>query len=343
MAVQPLFSRQSGFGPLAHMLARTEGERAVEHLGRQEGVVLGADRSPAPLAFASMSRVFERAARMTGDDLFGLRVGGAMAPDDFGSLVTFGLSAATLKRCIARCGTLAQLQSNAVSLVLGGRGETAVWTLDYRRGAAGSCQQHALHILPAMMGSLRAYCGDDLSGLAIEAPLASHRTAAAMEDLLGVPVRTGAGRFGLAFPRDWLDREPRAGLRVPPVTLGDVFRHYVPRLPRSTQEAIRNVLPPLLANGRAQLDDVARQLGLSRRKLQSDLNGEGHLFRDILREARAARAMALMRESGATLAQIALAVGYSDQAHFHRAFSAVTGMAPGQWRALARPVDPAGR
>lgn len=47
---------------------------------------------------------------------------------------------------------------------------------------------------------------------------------------------------------------------------------------------------------------------------------------------RVLRAKALMRESSATLAQISLACGFTDQPAFTRAFKRVTGLPPGAWR-----------
>ncbi len=342
MAAQPLFSRQSGFGPLARMLAELEGEPAVERLTRLEGVAFEPGAPLRPLPFVSMSRVFERAARLTGDDLLGFRVGRAMRYDGFGPMVYFAQSAPTLDRAIGRTGVLAPLQSNAVGLPLIVRGDTAIWRLAYRRSVLALHQQHALHVLPAMVDGLKYFLGFELDGLEVEVPFLNRMTAAALEDELGLPVRPGASHYALVFPAAWLGMKRQAAL-APRVTLSDVYRHYNPHLPRTTRDAIWNVLPPLLANGRAQLDDVARHLGMSRRKVQSDLTTEGQVFRDLLREARTTRAMELMRETRATLAQIALAVGYSDQAHFHRAFASVTGMAPGQWRAaMAARAAPEG-
>ena len=39
----------------------------------------------------------------------------------------------------------------------------------------------------------------------------------------------------------------------------------------------------------------------------------------------------------AAIAQVALSVGYSDQAHFTRAFKTMTGLTPQEFRRLNRP------
>ena len=77
---------------------------------------------------------------------------------------------------------------------------------------------------------------------------------------------------------------------------------------------------------------IAGKLNLSRRSLQLKLNDEGSSFRNIALGVRMKRAKERMLASGDSIAQVALAVGYSDQAHFHRAFKAATGVTPQEFR-----------
>ena len=55
-----------------------------------------------------------------------------------------------------------------------------------------------------------------------------------------------------------------------------------------------------------------------------------------LTRCRVERATEMLRATGLTLSEIALACGFFDQSHFSRVFSQSTGMAPGQWRRLHR-------
>jgi AraC family transcriptional regulator len=59
-----------------------------------------------------------------------------------------------------------------------------------------------------------------------------------------------------------------------------------------------------------------------------------HIFRLKLEHA-----MKLMRESDIALSQIALAVGFSDQAHFSNAFRRATGTTPSLWRKSQLAID----
>ncbi len=67
----------------------------------------------------------------------------------------------------------------------------------------------------------------------------------------------------------------------------------------------------------------------------------GQPAKSYIIERRIARAKLLMLTTGDSLAQIALACGFSDQAHFCRTFGGLTGQPPSRWRRnrQERPVD----
>ena len=67
----------------------------------------------------------------------------------------------------------------------------------------------------------------------------------------------------------------------------------------------------------------------------------GQPAKSYIIERRIARAKLLMLTTGDSLAHIALACGFSDQAHFCRTFGGLTGQPPSRWRRnrQERPVD----
>lgn len=322
------------------MVTQVESEVTLNRLMRDEGITLSRYDPTAPLSFASMNSVFERAARLTGDAVFGFRVGMGMQPEDYGPFVDYAMAAPRLDQALRRLCGMSMLQTNALTFDVGEEGEKAVWRISYHVSGNLARHQHALHILPAMVRGLCGYLGDRMAGpvaegLSLQVALSHAPSVAMLEEGLGFPVRSAADRYALVFPKAWLGVRPEK-VRPSNLTFCDVYNRYFPRLPRTMAEAVTLVIEPRMANGTVPIEEVARLLGVSRRKLQSDLNAEGHLYRDLLRGLRAQRAMRLMRETTNTLAEIALSVGYSDQAHFHRAFLAVSGMAPGEWRAGRR-------
>lgn len=334
----PRFSRVSGFGPLPAMIAR---ERGGADFLCYRGLDLASADAATPVPFALMNALFEGAARLAGDDLFGARVGMGMAPEDFGPFVDYILAADTVRDMILRQTSVVWVQTNAPRWDLSVRGHEAWWRLTYPSDAGQPLVQHAMHFLPTMIAGLRRYVGDDVATAEVHVPGLHPATTHRLEDMLHVRARPRRDEVALAFPAAWLRRwRPIAG--SPPVVQVEALPPYFDRpLPRSMVEAILADIA-LHADGEGQdLGAVVGDLGSSRRTVQRLLNAEGISYRDLLRHARMERAKTLLHGTGHPIAEIALRVGYSEQANFHRAFVAANGMTPRRFREASR--DDAGR
>jgi AraC-like DNA-binding protein len=80
-------------------------------------------------------------------------------------------------------------------------------------------------------------------------------------------------------------------------------------------------------NLQSDLEQIAQQFGISSRQLRRHLAKEGTSFREIQLGLKFGRAQALL-ESGMSVNQVALELGYSSQASFSRAFKKQLGKAP---------------
>lgn len=89
-----------------------------------------------------------------------------------------------------------------------------------------------------------------------------------------------------------------------------------------------------MLEGRPSIDWLCNHLRVSRRSLQRQLRQDGLKFETMLQAKLSRRARQLLSEQTMTIAEIAQALGYSDQAHFSRAFKAWTGMTPRAWRMM---------
>lgn len=96
----------------------------------------------------------------------------------------------------------------------------------------------------------------------------------------------------------------------------------------SFRHDVESVLEPLLATGDANIDRVARDLGLSRQTLYRRLKAEGITFEQLLDELRHHLALKLLRDQHLAVKQAAWRLGFSDPAAFSRAFKRWTGTAP---------------
>ena len=111
--------------------------------------------------------------------------------------------------------------------------------------------------------------------------------------------------------------------------------HLVPvaSLEESLSDRVRRSITLLLPKGRATIDQVAAQFGVSARSLQRRLDDEGHQFAILLGGVRRELATAYLANSGHTVTTIAGLLGYASPSSFTRRFSAEFGMSPQAWRA----------
>lgn len=99
---------------------------------------------------------------------------------------------------------------------------------------------------------------------------------------------------------------------------------------------LKMMLPSYLDQGPPSLAEVAEMAGVSTRSFQRKLSQAGLSYSDLVDSARFENASALLRDTDARIIEIALSSGYTDHAHFSRAFRRMTGVSPRRFRAQTR-------
>ena len=95
---------------------------------------------------------------------------------------------------------------------------------------------------------------------------------------------------------------------------------------------LENAIAPLLPHGKAHVDEIARELGMSRRTLARRLSSEGLTFSGILDDLRTNLAKRYLRDEGLVISEISWLLGYSEVSAFTHAFKRWTGKTPRQAR-----------
>ena len=101
----------------------------------------------------------------------------------------------------------------------------------------------------------------------------------------------------------------------------------------------RREIAILLPTGDPRICAVASSVGLSSRTLQRLLRKRGLSFSDLVDEVRLGMAYRYLDQSGLRLSKIAHELGYSDAAHFTRAFRRWTGKTPSDYRLIRQHDD----
>jgi AraC-like DNA-binding protein len=119
-----------------------------------------------------------------------------------------------------------------------------------------------------------------------------------------------------------------------PIALAPNDDQNYDRLNHEFPVSIRQVVSSMLVDGAPKIAAVANAVGASVRTLQRRLSEVDTTFSDIVEGAKMASANHMVGQSDRTFTEIAHELGYSDQAHFTRAFRRWTGVAPAAFRRL---------
>ncbi|MCA1749754.1 MAG: AraC family transcriptional regulator, partial [Sphingomonadales bacterium] len=150
----------------------------------------------------------------------------------------------------------------------------------------------------------------------------------------GVPIIQGARTFALHYAKAAAERPvdpehcPVLGART---IYGGIARALDRNVAHAASDSLADRVRAALAEGLAGQDAVARELGMSPPTLRRRLAERGTGFRRL--RAEALEDIARLRlKSGASTAQVAEELGFSDGRSFARAFRGWTGRSPRDYR-----------
>ncbi|KFC74590.1 Transcriptional regulator, AraC family [Bosea sp. LC85] len=144
----------------------------------------------------------------------------------------------------------------------------------------------------------------------------------------------------------FLSEQNAAWISVPITLLGLPNRSIASVLPPQDHDGnasaydiiglLKLMLPAYLEQGTTALADVAEIAGVTTRTLQRRLARAGLTYSDVLDTVRYEHASRLLRDSDCKIIDVAFSSGYTDPAHFSRAFRRMTGVTPRQFREQSR-------
>jgi AraC-like DNA-binding protein len=259
-------------------------------------------------------------ARLTGDDLCGLHAGERIRFQQYGAWGFAICSAPTLGDALSvaardvrehEMGTRIDLISESRLVRL-----SAVFEGDLEEDPRAHYEGNLMF--------LRKILDLAVEPVAAEACLSRERprNTDELERLLGPRLRFRAAAPTLVFDRDALSlplRPPPAWPRVYGVPPSDLCE---------TAGAVFRVLRQSLDSERPTITFIADSLSLRIRTLQRRLARWGLTFEEVLDEYRERRAIEYLKVGRYSITEIAFRLGYSDAAHFTRAFRRWTGVAP---------------
>lgn len=318
--------------------------RAVLSVGAEKGlepkVILARAGIPPEVVDDREARVptasYLAAIRATGElsrsDRIGVEIAGAMDGAAFGVVGFLVASCANVREAFLRFARYTRILCDELRFELqeSADGAEVVYALDGESDTAPALFELAMTHLVL---STRRGTGGRF------APREVHFRHAAeprgIPEIIGSPVRFGAARNAVIVDSATLALPLRAGN---PTLLGILDAHVeaiLAKLPREDDVlgVVRAAIRKLVPTGEPSLAAVAKAAGLGARTLQRRLVDRGVTFRQLIDDVRREMAVAELEKGGASVAEVAFALGFSSPSAFHHAFRRWTGKSPGSARA----------
>lgn len=170
-----------------------------------------------------------------------------------------------------------------------------------------------------------------ISAIQFSHPAPAH--AEKYQEYFGCGVSFNAPAHAMVFNRDaldsplpWHDRISYIEIKTKAELSLSTAQRHVDMIQR-----VKNVLVNAFPDS-PTMDDVAAQLGTSKRSLRRHLAGRGTSHTELLKECRQLMAEHRLAQMNVSLKQIAGELGFSSVTCFHRAFKCWTGLTPQAWR-----------
>ncbi|SFV32343.1 Helix-turn-helix domain-containing protein [Hyphomicrobium facile] len=279
-------------------------------------------------------RLLEKAARDTGDAFFGARLGRAVKSQDLSAFGAWVCKAETLGQAMMRAhaGLNVMLQTSTV-LTVSRHGSRIRWSIEFVEPETEGRHHNEFLALGYAIDIVRGYAGPRWRPSVVMTALPLGSPRAPLEDIFGANVSHGHAVPAIEFDASLLGNTIYSGGSVS----DECDVRSEPPVPRQSDVLATTAAVTELAlhEGYPRIDWVAAKLGTTSRSLQRRLSAHGTSFIELVDDLLSRNAKRLLLESETAVTDIALRLGYSDPAHFTRAFRRWTGLSPSAYRQAA--------
>jgi AraC-like DNA-binding protein len=287
------------------------------------------DRIPCGVAH----QMLEYALQATGDPEMGLKASRLLSHGDAGAIDYLLTSGATVADAIELMGRYMRLVNDVLDVQLDLEGERAHVRLENRLPLPRAIQDFQLASI--FKNHARSWLDGTVSQLVVQTTLTAPASVLEYERTFApAQVVFSAPFSGFVFDKAFL----HTPLRLADSKLHDVLRKHAQQtiadLPKTQTwtDRVRTMVSEELAKGNPTAAHIAQKLGLSSRTLGRKLEREGTTFSDLFDDLRKRLALQYVGGRDLNLSEVALLLGFSQTAAFHRAFRRWTDRTPLQYR-----------
>lgn len=286
------------------------------------------------VALDNYVRFFEAAAEAAGNPYFGLQAARLMSADGLGPLSFLFLSAPSLGQAFLTFTEYLDTMQEATFNGFAENADICHFSYAIRDPAISPRRQDAEYSIGVMCNLVRQYLGRDSLPHEVHFEHQRQGSLSTYESYFGCPVFFEQPHNRLYLPRELLDRDSRVlSPELFPIIASHLrLRMHGQAIAETTADRVRSLLLATSPESLPGLDETASRFGWSRTTLMRRLRQEGARYGQLVDERRLGFAKQLLTGSNRSIADIALAAGYSETASFTRAFMRFSGSKPSAWR-----------
>lgn len=285
------------------------------------------------MAAADFARVLEDAARLTGDECFGLHFGEQYQPKDVGPLAYVVLNSPTMAMAFENFVRYQRVHNEAAEIAFVRDGKWAY--LRHRLDLPlDGVRQHAEYSLAVGLSTIRLMAGSTWAPVEVQFEHKAPSQTAEYLRAFGAPIAFGCPTNAFVIEPELAERQiPAADARLYPI-----MQRYLDRvlegLPAEDDllASVRRAIGESLRHGDLKLTAVASKLAVGSRSLQRRLREHGVDFKALVEDTRRRFSLRYLEDPDNTLTEVAYLLGYSEVSAFNRAFRRWTGSTPSEYR-----------
>lgn len=287
------------------------------------------------IPISAVARFLDQAARSEGIEMLGLLAGQETRIADLGTYGSLIRRSPTLGEAVLATVRNHRAQSSTGRMWLVTRGDSAELCHAFTTRFGADWQQADHYVLMVMLSIVRLGGGPTWRPSEVRLQTGELPAIRDVEPLCGARVSFAQPATAVVFPSALLRERVRPPLEseMSPESI-KAWKASAPA--RNFEESIAQVVEMLSWEAYPDVDVTADVVGMSVRTLQRHLAAVGLTHESLVGRARFATAASLLEETDTKILEIALDLGYSDHAHFTRAFRRWAGCPPQEFRRRRR-------
>lgn len=281
---------------------------------------------------SQLSGFIEASARQLGEQRLGLLLAPHLSIQDYGIFGAYVSSGTTLLDALRRTMEAIQYHGSHDRIMINIDRGQAIYRYHFASRRIAGHENIAYCAVGVMLSIMRDYLGPQWCPEFIQIDIRKPSFADTIEAVFGSKVVFGGRGVALYFDERHLSNTRFSGKPKRLISMQDLENGRNGGGPTSTIGIVRELVGAQILDANVSLEKTARIMGFSKRTLQRTLDGDGTNFRSIVNSITAERAVNLLKETDYTIMMISEALGYSDPAHFTRAFKNSVGIAPSEYK-----------